>query len=310
METTFRRGLVQGFEGLQEAVLGKSDEAAKKALRNRGLGPEYLGYARQGGKYYGDDLVRSLLPDSDAVAAALKQMDNEITILKAGGQEKEAQALTDKQAGLEALKKQSAVVLTVRNTLEDTMKAVANGDSDTLYGGITEDLKNKGFLDVVAAVEESGGKESFKAEIAKGYSQGNKVQLALEWMVEKQLFKLGRSGEASSAHQDALVNYLATFSEDIGEAIDDSILELDLGASFVVEQNFWAKDAVDKNPANVALRFMTSGPEDMHKFVRAPRTEVRPEPVRGIPSTPAQSPGQYGITGLPHEPNTHLRGNL
>jgi len=278
VERDFNRIPPEVAAALRSDISSMGTNEAREYLRARGIfRKKDLDLIKSGGQIYGRDLARAVIPTGEAVEGQLASIQNALFIAETAGDVARVDALTAKKQQLVALRdpKASSVANQIENTLFDITRAVATDDLDGLYDSITLDLRTKG-LQVTFEGSDEDAKKQFKAKVKTGSTEGARIANAIEWIDNKQLFRLGSSGQPTTAAEQEFSNYLTAVRHDYAALIDDTLADLDLDMRFTDDSGALGWLGLDgfftsyeTRPSAVALRYLTSGPADYGEFTAA-----------------------------------------
>jgi hypothetical protein len=267
VERDFNRIPPDVAAALRSDISGMGTNEAREYLRARGIfRKKDLDLIKSGGQIYGRSLVQAVIPTGKAVEEQLASIQGALFIAETAGDTAKVAALTAKQRQLMELRdpKASSVANQIENTLFDITRAVATDDLDGLYDSITLDLRTKG-LEVTFEGSDEDAKKQFKAKVKTGSTEGARIANAIEWINDKQLFRLGSSGQPTTAAEQEFSNYLTSVRHDYAALVDDTLADLDLDMRFRKEDGV-LYDTYESRPSAVALRYLTSGPADYGEF--------------------------------------------
>jgi hypothetical protein len=268
---------------------------SREAAKRLGVHAKDIDLIREGGQVQGKKLISAILPTGPAARALLANIDNDLLIAESAGNTREQERLQAQGASLQALQNNAAVTRKIESTLFDITRAVARDDPESLYDTITADLRGRGFLDIVAVEEGSAPKDEFAAYVRGGATEGAKIQRAIEWINNKQLFRLGSSQQPTTELEGQFSNYLVSFGDDYADLVDDTLLTLDTGIRL----------ADSKSTASTDLRYLTSTGSEWAELAGG----IKAEKVPDLVDVPTAAPPTYGIIGVPHQENNSRRGN-
>lgn len=264
---------------IREQTSGMGDVQARNWMQKQGYNPQQLELVREGGSVYGREIVRSVLPNSAAAGSLMEDIQDELTVAVAAGDEDRTTGLTQELELLQSVAADPAVTNMAEQTMFAATRAVAHGDLEGFYDRMTAKAPEGTGLSLTLEDGENAQRDEFIEYVNQGATEGAKVRRALEYMSGAGAFQLGVRQQATSAGQQQFNSYIAAYADDYGQRIDDVIASMDLGAEFVTYQPllFGRADTVS-SPSTNALMYLTSSAEEVDEFMQTdPQSALQQE---------------------------------
>lgn len=287
VEAGFNTITPKALADIEEGTSGLSDAQARDWMRRQGFNPAHLELVREGGSVYGREIVRSVLPNSAAASSLMKDIQDELTIAVAAGDEDQTTGLTQQLELLQSVAADPAVTNMAEMTMFDAARAVAHGDLEGFYDRVTAKAPAESGFNLNLEGSENKQRDEFIEYVNQGATEGAKVRRALEYMSAAGAFQLGVRTQPTSTGQQQFNSYIAAYADDYGARLDDVIASMDLGANFRVRDSVFRAiggGEIERRPSNVALRYITSAADEVDKFYatntasrRERRNPVKPE---------------------------------
>ncbi len=268
---------------IRDQTAGMGDSQAKAWLSKRGFNPAHLELVREGGSVHGREVVRSVLPDSRAAGKLMEEIQSEMTIALAAGDDDVQSKLQAEFDLLQSVGADPSVTLMAEHTMFDATQAVAHGDLEAFYDKITEKAAASGGFDLALEGEEDKQKADFIAYVEQGATEGARVRRALERLSSMGAFQLGQRQQATSEGQQQFNSFIAAYADDYGERLDDVIASIDLGALIYRGRKGFLNMSPDRelNPSRVALGYLTSTADELEMFRQENAAERDFQRIRG-----------------------------